>query len=173
VGRPLELRFPLQVTLTAYLGLSSLIEKNGFISDLGELVLVARLFHYRMAVNASDPTARVGACFPVSLDAALMASETDFVLSLGRLSRVLTEADQPPNASPATGSDMVASRPVAALAGLPLLFVARVEEKDLPHHRLREFLELRRVTGFADFVADIGCRARLRSGRFRGPNDLR
>jgi len=45
---------------------------------------------------------------------------------------------------------------MTGLAGLLLLIVASVEEKDLPHHGLGEFLKLRGVTGLADLVPDVG-----------------
>jgi len=158
------------VALQANLSLGLLGKENGLVLDLRELILGARLFHYCMAVNAGDAPPRVRARLPIGLDAALMTPKTDFVLNLGRLSRVLPETDEPPYALAPAGAHVVASRPVTTLAGLSLLLVARVEKKNLPHHRLGKFLELGGVTGFTNFVADIGCR--LRCSWFRGPDRL-
>ena len=68
---------------------------------------------------------------------------------------------------------MVASGPVAALAGLSLLLIARVEEKYLPHHSLRKFLELRGMAGFADFAANISRRRRFAGFGLRGRSNMR
>lgn len=73
VGRTLELRLSLQVALEANLCLRLLVEENGLVSDLGELILRAGLLHNRMAVNARDAAPRVRARLPIGLDAALMA----------------------------------------------------------------------------------------------------
>lgn len=175
VRRALELRLSLQVALQANLRLGLLIEENGLISNFRELILRACLLHNRMAVNARDAAASVRASLPIRLDSMLVAGKTDLILNLGRLSRVLTKTDHPSHASAAARGDVVTSRPVTALAGLPLFLVARVEEKDFPHHRLGKFLKLRCVTGLANFVADIGCRTRrcrLRRCRLRGPDHL-
>ena len=83
MGRTLELRLSLQMALVANFGLGALIGKNGLISDLRKLILVARLFHYRMAVDASDSAAGLGACLPVGLHSFLMALETAIVLCFG------------------------------------------------------------------------------------------
>ena len=84
VGRTLELRLPLKVTLDANLRLGLLIEKDGLIPDLRELIFIARLLHNRMTIDASYSSARVRACLPIGLDASLMALEAGFVLDFDR-----------------------------------------------------------------------------------------
>ncbi len=75
-----ELGFSLQMTLTANLGFGPLIEKRRLLARLHELMPVGGLFHQRMTGNASQPAVRVGTRFPVSLNAALMTTETSVVL---------------------------------------------------------------------------------------------
>jgi hypothetical protein len=175
VGRTIKLGFTLQVALKANVCLGPLSEKDGLILDASELILRARLLHYRMAIDASDAAASVRARLPISLDSALVAGKANRILDLGRLSRILSEADQTPRSSTTARRDVVASRPVTALAGSSFGLIARVEEKNLTHHRLGKFLKLRCVTGLANFVADISCltcRCRLRRCRLRGPDHL-
>jgi len=175
VGRALELRLSLQVALQANFRFRLFGEENRFVGQFRELIFVARLLHESVAIDAGDAAARVRARIPIGLNAALVAGKTDLVLNLGRLSRILSETNQAAHAPAAAGGDMVTSRPVTGLAGLLLLFVPRVEKKNLPHHRLGKFLELRCVTGLANFVADIGCGSRgccLRGRRLSGPGHL-
>ena len=68
------------MTLTANFGLSLLVEERGFFSDLDELVAVAGFLHDGVAVDTGNSPTLVGTCFPVGLDASLMAAETRFVL---------------------------------------------------------------------------------------------
>jgi len=51
---------------------------------------------------------------------------------------------------------MVAARTVAGLAGLLLKISAGIVQRDFSHARLGEFFKLRGVTGFADFISDVG-----------------
>ena len=83
MGRAHELRLSLQVALVADFRLGLPVEENGLVADLGKLTLVARLFHYSMAVDASDSAARVRASLPIGLDSSLMALETAIVLRFG------------------------------------------------------------------------------------------
>jgi len=156
MGRAHELRFPLLMALPANLCLGALIEKNGLISDLRELVLVARLLHKGVTASASQATTSMRASLPVGLHPSLMALEAAFVLRFGCLAGVLPEGNQPAYALSPTSRHVVAPRAMTGLAGLLLLIVASVEEKDLPHHGLGEFLKLRGVTGLADLVSCIG-----------------
>ena len=75
-----ELGFSLQVALTANLGFGPLIKKRRLLAGLHELMPVGGLFHHLMAGDTSQPAVRVGTRFPVSLNAALMATETSVVL---------------------------------------------------------------------------------------------
>jgi len=75
-----ELGFSLQVALAANLGFGPLIEKRRLLARLHELMPVGGLFHHLMAGDTSQPAVRVGTRFPVSLNAALMATETSVVL---------------------------------------------------------------------------------------------
>jgi hypothetical protein len=92
-----------------------------------------------------------------------MALQAGLVLDLGGFSRVLTIGNQYPYTPPAAGSHMIASGTMASLAGPPLHFVSRVEQKNLPHQRVRKFFELGGVAGLANVVADV---SRLGSGGF-------
>jgi hypothetical protein len=80
MGGSHELGFSLQVALAANLGFGPLIEKRRLLARLHELMPVGGLFHHLMAGDASQPAVRVGTRFPVSLNAALMATETSVVL---------------------------------------------------------------------------------------------
>lgn len=175
VGGALELRLALQMALQANFGFRLFGKENRFVGQFRELIFIACPLHYRVAIDARDAAARVRARLPIGLNPALVACKTNLILHLGRLSRIFAETDQPANAFTATGGHMVTSRPMTGLAGLLLLFVARIEEKNLPHHRLGKFLKLRCVTGLTDLVADIGCRACgccLRRRRLCGPDHL-
>jgi hypothetical protein len=80
VRRAIKLGFSLQVALAANLGFRPLVKERRFLARFYELILVGRFFHHLMAGDTSQPAARVGARFPIGLDAALMATETSFVL---------------------------------------------------------------------------------------------
>jgi len=84
VGGAHELGFSLQVALAADLNLSSLVEKDSFVVDLGQLEAVGGLLHDRVAVGANNSTTGMGACLPVGLNSLLMALEAGVVLDLGR-----------------------------------------------------------------------------------------
>jgi hypothetical protein len=45
---------------------------------------------------------------------------------------------------------------MAGLTGSLLKLIAGIEQEDLPHHGLGEFLKLRRVAGLADLTSHIG-----------------
>jgi len=162
VRRAQELRFSLQMALAADFGLRSLVEERRLISDLGELEAIRGFLHHRVAVDASYAAARVRACVPVGLHTAPMAAKTSFVLDFRGLTRVFAERNHVADALAASGSNMVAAGTVATLASPLLRFVARVEEKNFAHLRLGKFFKLDRVAGFADFVADVSRRPRLR-----------
>ena len=83
VGGTLKLRLALQVTLQTNLGLSLLGKENGLVINFRELILIARLLHDRMAVNAGDAAASMRARIPIGLNAALVACQTNFILDLG------------------------------------------------------------------------------------------
>ncbi len=76
-----ELGFSLQVALTTNLGLSPLIKKGRLLANLDELILVGRPLHQLMAGDTSQPAVGVGTGFPISLNSALVATETGFVLN--------------------------------------------------------------------------------------------
>ena len=113
VRRAIELGFPLQVALTANLGLSSLVKERRLLANLDELILIGRLFHHLMAGDASQAAAGVGTCLPVGLNAVLMASKTRIVLHFSGLSGVLAKSDESTDAFTATGGDVVTARSVA------------------------------------------------------------
>jgi hypothetical protein len=173
VRRAHQLRFSLQVALTAHFYFGSLVEERSFVVNLGKLIFVARLLHYCVAVDTCDAAARVRARLPVGLNAALMTRKADLVLDLGRLSRIFSEADESPFTPAPTGGHMVASRAVTGLAGLPFFLVASVEEKNLSHHGFGKLFKLRGVAGLTNIVADIGCLSWFGSLRLRRPDDLR
>ena len=147
------------MALATDFGLSALVEKGSLIADLGELVPVGGFLHQGVAIDASDATARMRACLPIGLNTALMTAKTRFILDFRRLARVLAERDHATDALAPSGSNMVTARAVTALASPLLCFVARVVEKNFSHLRLGKLLELRNVTGFTDFVADVSRRA--------------
>ncbi len=167
MGGAHELRLSLQMARAAKLILRALVGEDSLVADLGELEAVGGLLHERVTIHASDPAAGMGAGFPIGLHAALVALEAALVLRPGRLSGVLAEADQPSHALSSSRVHVIAAGAVAGLAGLLLLIVASVEEKDLPHHGLGEFLKLRGVASLADLIA---CICSLLSGlRLCGP----
>jgi len=84
VGRAVELRLPLRVTLAANFNFRTAVEKWCLLANLCEL-LYGRSLHNGMAVDAGQPSARVGARRPIGLDAPLVASEAGFILNLCRL----------------------------------------------------------------------------------------
>lgn len=156
VGRALELRLSLQVALAAHFRLGSLIEKNRLVPYLRQLETISGLFHDRMAIDAGHSAPRVRTRPPVSLDASLVAAKADIVLHLRRLSRVFAKCDQPADAFASTGGNVIASWTVAALAGLLLHGVARIVEKNFPHHGSGKFFKGWSVASFANFIANVG-----------------
>ncbi len=62
------------MALAAYLGLRLLGEKRRAIAELGELMAVGGFLHQRMAIDACNPPARMGARLPIGLTAALVAA---------------------------------------------------------------------------------------------------
>jgi hypothetical protein len=172
MGRAQELCLSLQVTLAAHFYFRSLVEERRLVVHLRELIPVRGLLHNGVAINAANAAALMRTCVPVRLHSPLMASQTNLILHGCRLSRVLAESDHSTHAPAPAGSDMVAAGSMAAFAGPPLCFIARIKEKYLSHHRLGKLLKLRRVTGLANFVADIGCRSWFGRLRLRRPDDL-
>ena len=57
-----------------------LVKERRLLTHLRELMPVGRLFHQRVAGDTSQPAVGVGTGFPIGLNAALMATETGFVL---------------------------------------------------------------------------------------------
>ena len=95
-----ELRFPLQVTLPAHFRLGSFVKERRLVTDLGQLEAVAGLFHQRVAVDASYAPACMRTGFPIGLYAALMATETGFVLDFRRLPGSFRNVIIPPTPLP-------------------------------------------------------------------------
>jgi hypothetical protein len=61
---------------------------------------------------------------------------------------------------------------MAVLTGPLFSLVSGIVKEDFTHQRRRELLELSRVTGFADFVADVSGGGLLWRFLFRRPSDL-
>lgn len=158
VGRTHQLSFPLQMTLTAHLGLRSFIEEGGSIVDFGELVAVGGFLHQSVAVDASDAAAGMRAGGPIGLNAALMTAKTRLVLQFGGLFGIFAKRDHAADAFAAATGDMIASRTVTIFASLLFSFVARVVEKNFAHLGLGKFFKLGSVASLANFVADVGSR---------------
>lgn len=156
VRRAHELGSPLKVTLAADFCLGSLVEERSFLTDLGQLKTVARLFHDRVAVDAGDSAARMRARFPVGLNPFLMALETGLVLGLNGHFGILPKSDQPADAPASPGSYVVAAGAMAIFTGLSFKPASGIEEEDLTHHGFREFVELSHMAGFADLTTNIG-----------------
>ena len=159
------------MALAANLGFGPLIKKRRLLAGFHELMPVGGLFHHLMAGDTSQPAVRVGTRFPVSLNAALMATETSVVLDSCRLARVLAKGDHPANALATACGSMVAARAVTILAGSFFPLIARVEQENFPHHRLGKFFKGGRVASLTNFIADVGGGGWLRCSRFRRPND--
>jgi len=155
VRRAHQLRFALEMTLTAHFYFCPLGVEKSLVGSFRQL-LATRFFHYRVAVDAGDASARVRARFPVSLHTALMATQARVILDFRRLTRVFAKGDQSADALPAAGGDVIASWTVTALAGLLLHGVARIVEKNFPHQGGGKFFKGRSVAGFANFVAHVG-----------------
>lgn len=83
VGRAHQLGLALQMALAADFGLRALVKKRGLVADLGKLIAVTGLFHYRVAVHTRDSASGVGACLPIGLDSSLVASKARVILNLG------------------------------------------------------------------------------------------
>src|SRR5690242_6081053 len=138
------------MTLPANFCLRALIEENSLVVDLSELVTVSCLLHDGVTADAADAAACVRTRLPIGLHAFLMAGQTGGVLLCRRLIRVFAESDQAAHAFSAASGDVIASGSVTVLAGLLLSLVARIEQKNFPHHRLGKFFKLSRMTGLAD-----------------------
>ena len=164
-----QLRLALEMALAADLDLRPLVKERSFVIYLRKLETVAGFLHDGVTVGARYAPARVRACFPIRLHAALVTLETGLVLRFCRLSGILAECNQAADASAAAGSDMVAPRTVTGFTSLFFDLIAGVEQKDLAHHRLREFFELRGVAGSANLVARVSRRSRRRRLLFRRP----
>ena len=163
VRRTHQLRFALEMTLTAHFYFRSFGGEKSLVGSLRQL-LATGLLHDRVTVDAGDSPAGMRARLPVSLYAPLMTAQTSFILNFSRLPRIFAETDQAADTFATAGGDVVAAGAVTAFASPLLGFVARVEKKDFPHLGLGKFFKLIGVAGLADFVADIGGRRWL--GRF-------
>src|SRR4029450_9960109 len=130
MGRAHELGFSLQVALTTNLGLGPLVKERRLLTNLGELILVGRPLHQRMAGDTSQPAVCVGTRFPIKLHAALMATKTSFVLDFRWLPRVFAKRDHPADALATARSHVVAARAVTILAGSFFPLIARVEQEN-------------------------------------------
>ena len=153
-----ELRVALQVTLTANFSLRALGEKWRVLSNFGQLITIGCFLHDRVAIDTTDSSARMRARIPISLNSTLVARQAGLVLKSDRFATVLAKRDQPADPAAAARRHVIAARPMAVLAGLFLSFIARIEEKNFPHQRLGEFLELCGVARLTNFRADIGGR---------------
>jgi len=171
--RAQQLRFPLQMAGAAKFSLRPLVEERGIFIDLGQLIAVSGFFHDGVTVDAGDTPARVRAGIPISLNAALVASQARLVLPFHRLTGVLAKGEHAADTFAAPGSDVIAARTVAIFTSLFLGLVARVEKKDFSHLRLGEFFVLGSMAGFTNFVAGIGRGASLSDLLLRRQRHLR
>ena len=171
VGRAVELRLSLRVTLTANFYFRPPVEERCLLTNLYELKTVGRFLHQGMTGDTGKTSVCVGTRRPIGLDAPLMASEAGSILNHGRLPRIFSKRNESAYTASSTGRDVIASWPVAILARLFLSFVSGIEQKDFPHHGLGKFFKLRWVAGFANFAANVrGGRGLWRFG-FSGPDD--
>lgn len=154
-----ELRFPLQVTLPANFRLGSFVKERRLVSDLGQLIAVGGFLHQCVAIDAGDAPACVRARFPVGLKSPLMTTQAGFVLGFRGLPGVFPESDHPANALASSFRHMIASRPVTTFTSLFFRFVARIVQKNFPHHGLGKFFYGGGVASFADLGADISRRS--------------
>jgi hypothetical protein len=86
-----ELGFSLQVTLAANFRLGSLIEERRLVTNLCELKPIGGFFHDRVAIDARHAAASVWTGFPISLNAALVATQADFILAFRGLTGVFAK----------------------------------------------------------------------------------
>jgi hypothetical protein len=128
VGRAHKLGLSLQMALGTDLYLRPPVEESSFIPDLRELEAVRGLFHDGMAIDAGKTAAGMGACFPVGLDALLMALEATFVLDTGGLSGILAERNLYADALTAPFRHVFASRTMASFTALLLKLIAGIEQ---------------------------------------------
>jgi hypothetical protein len=112
------LGFSLQVALATNLCLCPFVEKDGFVTDLGELKPISGFLHDGMAIDARDPTPCMGTCLPVGLNTAFMALKAGLVLNCSRLTGILAEGNHPADTFSPSGSHVIASRTMAGLTGL-------------------------------------------------------
>jgi len=162
-----QLSFSLQMTLTTNFGLGALGEKRRVLPDFRKLIAIGGFLHDRVAIDTANAAARVRARIPVSLDAALVTTETRFVLSRHGFAGVFAKRDQPADSAPAARGDVVTPRTVATFTSPFFRFVTRVEKKNFAHLCLGKFLKLFGVTSLANFVADV-CSKRGFFGGFLG-----
>ena len=167
MGGAHELGLSLQMTLTANFYFCPPIEKWRLFTDLNELIPIGCFLHHGMAIDSANAAARVRARVPVSLDAALVTTETRFVLSRHGFAGIFPECNQSANSFTAAGCHVIAARTVATFTSPFFRFVARIEKKNLAHLSLGKFLELFGVTSLANFVADV-CRKSRFFGCFLG-----
>ena len=83
MGGAHELRFALEMALTANFRLRALVKKRRVVVDLGKLITVGGFFHQRVTADAGHAAARVRTRLPIGLNSPLMAGETRRVLYLG------------------------------------------------------------------------------------------
>lgn len=176
-----QLSFSLQMTLITNFGLGALGEKWRVLPDFRELIAIGGFLHDRVAIDTANATARVRARIPVSLDTALVTTETRFVLSRHGFAGIFAECNQSANSFTAAGCHVIAARTVATFTSPFFRFVARIEKKNLAHLSLGKFLELFGVTSLANFVADVCRKSRFFGGFlgrffngffFRGPSRM-
>lgn len=173
MGGAHDLRLTLQMALTANFDLRASYAEWRYLGQFREL-LAAGLLHQRVTVDASQTAARVRARLPVSLNAALVATETGLILCFRRLAGAFAKSNQPTHSPAAARCDVIAAGTMAILARSFFGLVARIVQEYFPHQRGGKFFELRRVTSLTNFVADISGRGRGRGGfrciTFRRPD---
>lgn len=147
------------MALGANLSFGSLGKERSGLTGFGKLMLIARLFHDRMAVDAGKTAARMSARLPIGLDAALVASKTRLVLNLGGLAGIFAKRNKAAYAFTASRGNVIATRTVTIFASSFFRLVARMVQKNLSHHGGREILKGRSMTGLANLVADVSGRA--------------
>ena len=146
------------MTLTANFYFCPPVKKWRLLANLCELIPIGRFLHHGMAIDTANAAARVRARVPVSLDAALVTTETRFVLSRHGFAGIFAKCNQSANSFTAAGCHVIAARTVATFTSPFFRFVARIEKKNLAHLSLGKFLELFGVTRLANFVADVAWR---------------
>jgi len=115
MGRAIELRLSLQMTLAANFYFRPVVIKRRFLTDFRELLAV-RLLHQSMTSDTGETPGCVGTSLPVGLNAPLVTSEAGFILDLGRLPRIFSERNEPAYTAPTACGDVIAARTVAGFA---------------------------------------------------------